>query len=182
MFLAILGHHTKNRIVKHNYIRSGRTVSKNFHAVLNVVIKLHPVLLAQPDPVSEDCSNDRWKWFKGEMEGANSSKVSTKNLKTDNRRHIWTFQEEEALINALKDLIVSGWKCENGFRTGYLLCLEKELAKAFPGTDLRAEPHVNSKIHVWKKCYSSLYSMLGRSDFGWNDETKMFTVESERAH
>lgn len=113
------------------------------------------------------------------MEGANSSKVSTKNTKTDNRRRIWSFQEEEALINALKDLIASRWKCENGFRTGYLLCLEKELVKAFPGTDLRAEPHVNSKMHVWKKCYSCLYFMLGRRGFGWNDETKMFTVETE---
>ncbi|KAH6783799.1 hypothetical protein C2S52_008758 [Perilla frutescens var. hirtella] len=179
MFLAILGHHTKNRIVKHNYKRSGRIVSKNFHAVLNYVIRLHPVLLAQPEPVTEDCSNDRWKWFKGNMEGANSSKVSTKNQKTDNRRRIWNFQEEEALINALKDLVVSGWKCENGFRTGYLICLEKELLKAFPGSDLRAEPHVNSKMHVWKKCYSSLSFMLGRRGFGWNDETKMFTVENE---
>lgn len=64
MFLAILGHHTKNRIIKHNYKRSGRTVSKNFHAVLNAVMRLHPILLAQPEPVTEDCSNDRWKWFK----------------------------------------------------------------------------------------------------------------------
>lgn len=64
MFLAILGHHKKNRIVKHNYKRSGRTVSKNFHAVLNAIIRLHPVLLARPEPVTEDCSSDRWRWFK----------------------------------------------------------------------------------------------------------------------
>lgn len=62
MCLAILGHHTKNRI-KHNYIRSGRTVSKIFHVVLNVVIRLHHVLLARAKPVTEDCSSDRWRWF-----------------------------------------------------------------------------------------------------------------------
>lgn len=101
------------------------------------------------------------------MEGANS------------RRRIWTLQEEEALINCLKDLVVSGWKCENGFRTGYLLCLEKGLMKVFPGTDLRAEPHINSKMHVWKKSYGSLSSMLGSSGFGWNDESKMIIVDRD---
>lgn len=64
MFLAILAHHTQNRIVKHNYKRSARTVSKHFHGVLNVIIRLHYLLHAQLDPISEDCTDQRWKCFK----------------------------------------------------------------------------------------------------------------------
>ncbi|KAL8524897.1 hypothetical protein ACS0TY_014500 [Phlomoides rotata] len=64
MFLSILAHHTKNRIVKSNHIRSGRTVSKHFHRVLNSVISLHSILLSQPKPIDENCTNGRWRHFK----------------------------------------------------------------------------------------------------------------------
>ncbi|KAL0315422.1 UNVERIFIED_CONTAM: hypothetical protein Sradi_5420400 [Sesamum radiatum] len=45
MFLSILAHHKKNRTVKYDFIRSGRTVSKHFHRVLNAVLRLHPCCL-----------------------------------------------------------------------------------------------------------------------------------------
>ncbi|KAL8523988.1 hypothetical protein ACS0TY_013807 [Phlomoides rotata] len=55
MFLSILAHHTKKCIVKSNHVRSGRTVSKHFHRVLNSVIRLHSILLSQPKPIDENC-------------------------------------------------------------------------------------------------------------------------------
>ncbi|KAL8528859.1 hypothetical protein ACS0TY_006355 [Phlomoides rotata] len=64
MFLSILAHHTKNCIVKSNHVRSGRTVSKHFHRVLNSVIRLHSILLSQPKPIDENCTNGRWRHFK----------------------------------------------------------------------------------------------------------------------
>ncbi|KAL0346368.1 UNVERIFIED_CONTAM: hypothetical protein Scaly_1652800 [Sesamum calycinum] len=48
MFLSILAHHKKNRTVKYDFIRSERTVSKHFHPVLTAVLRLHPLLLANP--------------------------------------------------------------------------------------------------------------------------------------
>ncbi|KAL8514866.1 hypothetical protein ACS0TY_013812 [Phlomoides rotata] len=66
-------------------------------------------------------------------------------------RRVWTFAEECELMNALEDLVVKGNKCDNGFRSGYLLLLENSLVTKFPGCDLKAEPHINSKIHVWKR-------------------------------
>ncbi|KAL0344303.1 UNVERIFIED_CONTAM: hypothetical protein Sangu_1317700 [Sesamum angustifolium] len=42
MFLSVLSHH-KNCVVKHDFIRSGRTVSKHFHVVLHAVCKMHKV-------------------------------------------------------------------------------------------------------------------------------------------
>ncbi|KAL8495750.1 hypothetical protein ACS0TY_019752 [Phlomoides rotata] len=65
MFLSIIAHHTKNRIVKSNHIRSGRTVSKHFHRVLNSVIRLHSILLSQPKPIDENCTNGKCGHFKG---------------------------------------------------------------------------------------------------------------------
>ncbi|KAL0307700.1 UNVERIFIED_CONTAM: hypothetical protein Sangu_3014300 [Sesamum angustifolium] len=64
MFLSVLSYHKKNCVVKHDFIRSGRTVSKHFHVVLHVVCKMHKVLLAKPTPIADDCSDPRWKWFK----------------------------------------------------------------------------------------------------------------------
>ncbi|KAL0289236.1 UNVERIFIED_CONTAM: hypothetical protein Scaly_2708400 [Sesamum calycinum] len=65
MFLNVLSHHKKNCVVKHNFIRSGCTVSKHFHGMLHAICKMHTVLLAKPIPTTDDCSDPRWKWFKG---------------------------------------------------------------------------------------------------------------------
>lgn len=69
---------------------------------------------------------------------------------------------------AMKELIVTGWKSDNGFRSGYLNKLEAAMNKAFPNTDLKRMPHINSKLSSWKKNYYSLTSMLSRSGVGWN--------------
>lgn len=63
MFLCILAHHKKNRIVKHDFIRSGQTVSKYIHMVLKALLKLNSLFLVKPTPISNDCTNPRWKWF-----------------------------------------------------------------------------------------------------------------------
>lgn len=117
--------------------------------------------------------------FVGVMEGSNSCRDSSKGKVTGNRRRVWTLKEEEVLIQALKDIVQQGWKCDNGFRTGYLMVLEKAMLKAFPDSDLRAEPHINSKVHVWKKHYASLQGMFGISGFSWNEASKMITVEDK---
>ncbi|PPD76885.1 hypothetical protein GOBAR_DD26175 [Gossypium barbadense] len=64
MFLHIISHHLKNQVVKHHFRRSGETVSRAFHSVLNVVIRLQDVLFKKAEPITADFSNTRWKWFK----------------------------------------------------------------------------------------------------------------------
>ncbi|KAL8501761.1 hypothetical protein ACS0TY_021036 [Phlomoides rotata] len=88
-----------------------------------------------------------------------------------NIRRVWTYVEEMKLVNALKKLVVKGNKCDNGFKTGYLLLLENMLANKFPGTNLKGDPHINSKIHVWKKQYACLKTMLSNSGIGLNSTT-----------
>ena len=63
MFLCILSHHKKTRIVGHDFMRS-QTVSKYMHIVLRGVLTLHEVFLVKPEPVDDDCTDPRWKWFK----------------------------------------------------------------------------------------------------------------------
>ncbi|KAK4407699.1 hypothetical protein Sango_0350900 [Sesamum angolense] len=76
--------------------------------------------------------------------------------------------EEEALINAMKSLVVGGWKCDNGYRNGYLAQLEAHMHRSFPHSNIKAKPHITSKHHVWKKQYSTLVTMMSKSG-GWDD-------------
>ncbi|KAL8516049.1 hypothetical protein ACS0TY_014647 [Phlomoides rotata] len=45
--------------------RSGQIVSKHFHSVLRSVVKLHSIILSEPQPVPEDNTDTRWGCFKG---------------------------------------------------------------------------------------------------------------------
>ncbi|KAL0423276.1 UNVERIFIED_CONTAM: hypothetical protein Sradi_0862400 [Sesamum radiatum] len=64
MFLSVIAHHKKNCVVKHDFLRSGRTVSKHFHVVLNTVYKMSHVFLAKAALITDDCCDPRWRWFK----------------------------------------------------------------------------------------------------------------------
>ncbi|KAH6807171.1 hypothetical protein C2S51_028279 [Perilla frutescens var. frutescens] len=88
--------------------------------------------------------------------------------KSDKTRRSWSTKEEEVLLAALKELVVQGWKSDNGFRAGYLYKLEEAMKKEFPSTDLKGMLHINSKTTTWKKNYHSLSAMLNRSGVGFN--------------
>ncbi|KAG8363844.1 hypothetical protein BUALT_Bualt19G0064700 [Buddleja alternifolia] len=117
--------------------------------------------------------------FTNVMEASSAKLSRGSRKKGDKSRRSWSQKEEEVLIAALKEIISSGWKAENGFKIGYLQTLEQHVVKAFPSTDIRAMPCINSKIHVWKKNYGSLVSMLYKSGIGWNDTTKMIEAHDE---
>ncbi|KAL3839387.1 hypothetical protein ACJIZ3_023978 [Penstemon smallii] len=62
MFLSVLAHHKKIRIIGIYYKRSGDTVSKCFYRVLNSLLTLHPILLSKPKPIGLDCADTRWNY------------------------------------------------------------------------------------------------------------------------
>jgi hypothetical protein len=64
MFLHILAHDEKNRAIHHDFQRSPESVSRNFHKILNAVLKLWRVLLKKPQPIPANCTDGRWAWFK----------------------------------------------------------------------------------------------------------------------
>lgn len=57
MFLSVLSHHQKNRVLQTNFNRSGYTISKYFRRVLNALIRSAGLLLVTPQPIPDD-SND----------------------------------------------------------------------------------------------------------------------------
>uniref|UniRef100_A0A9I9EER1 DUF8040 domain-containing protein n=1 Tax=Cucumis melo TaxID=3656 RepID=A0A9I9EER1_CUCME len=52
MFLHIVAHDVKNRVIQREFMRSGETISRHFNMVLLVVIRLHDKLLKKPQPVN----------------------------------------------------------------------------------------------------------------------------------
>ncbi|PSS33936.1 Tetratricopeptide repeat protein like [Actinidia chinensis var. chinensis] len=83
------------------------------------------------------------------------------------------------LIKTMRDLYCDKWKADNGqFRSGFYAELEKHIILTFLGTDLRASPHIESKTKLWRRHYNLLTDMLCLSGFGWDDCSKMVTVDS----
>jgi len=64
LFFNILAHHTKNRIVRSAFKRSGWMVSEYSNKVLKGVMRLQSVLLKKLTPIQENSRDERWKWFK----------------------------------------------------------------------------------------------------------------------
>ncbi|KAG5516144.1 hypothetical protein RHGRI_037003 [Rhododendron griersonianum] len=81
----------------------------------------------------------------------------------DATRRSWNQREEDALLNAMKEMVVKGERIENSFKSGYLRKVEGMLLVALPGTSIRASPHISSKLKVWKKTYYSVKAMRGSS-------------------
>ncbi|KAL1557052.1 hypothetical protein AAHA92_10867 [Salvia divinorum] len=91
-------------------------------------------------------------------------------VKADRTRRSWSAREEEVLVLALHDLVSGGWKSDNGFRPGYLTRVAEVMKREIPHTQLKAQPHINSKITTWKRCYYSLSLILDRSGVGFNSD------------
>ncbi|KAL8511442.1 hypothetical protein ACS0TY_018012 [Phlomoides rotata] len=168
MFLSILAHHAKNRCVKFAFKRFGQTVSKHFHAMLNSVLRLHVMFLVRPQPINEDNTDPRWHQFQ-----------DVERVKLSRGRRSWSKIEEDALILCLTNVVLERWKHDNGFKAGFQREFEKGMRKIIPGTDIVANPHINSKIYIWKKEYGALSDLLSKFGIGWNSTTSMLEVEDE---
>lgn len=70
---------------------------------------------------------------------------------------------------ARKEYLLALWKANNGFRSGYTSLVEEAIKREFPNSDLKATPHVYSKLTQWKRNYYSLSKMLERSGVEFNE-------------
>ncbi|KAJ0024727.1 hypothetical protein Pint_06823 [Pistacia integerrima] len=86
-FLHICAHHIKIRVLSRQLVRSGETVSRNFHAVLNAVLRMHTILLKQPEPITEDSTDERWKWFKNCLGALDGTHIRVQVLAHDKPRY-----------------------------------------------------------------------------------------------
>ncbi|KAI3713866.1 hypothetical protein L1987_72453 [Smallanthus sonchifolius] len=84
------------------------------------------------------------------------------------KKHKWTKIEDEALISALTELCQSGWKRDNNiFRSGYTTVLEKELKSKLPGCNLKASPHIESRLKTLKKHCDAITDMIDAFGIEW---------------
>ncbi|PWA38957.1 hypothetical protein CTI12_AA576600 [Artemisia annua] len=60
LFLYVLAHHKKNRMISLLFLRSGETISRQFNRCLLAILKLHEELLQKPQPIAGDCESNRW--------------------------------------------------------------------------------------------------------------------------
>ncbi|KAL6218939.1 hypothetical protein ACLB2K_012146 [Fragaria x ananassa] len=59
--------------------------------------------------------------------------------------------------------------------------MEKSLELLCPDSNLKAYPHIESKLKKWKQNFSIVYDMTNTSGFAWNDAKKCIEVDSNDA-
>ncbi|PPD95900.1 hypothetical protein GOBAR_DD07067 [Gossypium barbadense] len=99
MFLHIISHHLKNRVIKHHFNRSGETVSRSFHSVLNAVIRLQDVLFKKAEPITANSSDRRWKWFKNCLGALDGTHIKIRVPRVDKPRY--RMQKGDTATNVL---------------------------------------------------------------------------------
>ena len=62
------------------------------------------------------------------------------------------------LVECLVDIANSSrtWKAENGFKSGYLLELERMMLEKIFDCRLRAQPHIENRFRLLKKQYGAI--------------------------
>ncbi|KAJ4840572.1 hypothetical protein Tsubulata_006116 [Turnera subulata] len=94
-------------------------------------------------------------------------------------RRSWKKEEVEALIYALEDMVVEGFRADAGsFKPGtYSIILGKIKEKA-PNADLQPS-HIRNKMKKLKEKYTACYEMLQQSGFAWDDVKQCVSVDSK---
>ncbi|XP_034222488.1 uncharacterized protein LOC117638621 [Prunus dulcis] len=87
MFLHILAHHVKNRTIRNRFVRSGETISRYFNSVLQGILRLQGSLLRVPEPVGDNCTDHRWKWFKNCLGALDGTYIKVRVAETEKPRY-----------------------------------------------------------------------------------------------
>ncbi|OMO82579.1 hypothetical protein COLO4_22924 [Corchorus olitorius] len=91
-------------------------------------------------------------------------------------KHVWTPAKDAVLLQLLLAMSVDlEWKCDNGtYMPGYLVELETRMKDKIPGCDVKGQPHIASRVKLWKRQYVELCEIQGDkgSGLGWNSSDK----------
>ena len=111
-FIGLLAYHKNSKFVDFTIEKSDQTVPDYVHEVLKAVLKLHDILVVQPEPVPEDCLDPRWKWFKGCLGALDAAHI---NVLVDNEdKGRYRNKKREITTNNLVT-------CDRNLRFGYIL-------------------------------------------------------------
>ena len=96
-------------------------------------------------------------------------------------KRVWTPGEDEKLVECLVELCVSGKvKCDNGFKPGAFLQVEKMLEEKLPNSGLKASPHIESCVKTLKKQFNAIMDMLTHSSgLSWDNAKKMVLCDQD---
>ncbi|KAG6385671.1 hypothetical protein SASPL_154507 [Salvia splendens] len=72
-------------------------------------------------------------------------------MKIGRTRRSWSPREEEVLLSAMKGLVVTRWKTDNGFRGGYLSRLLEALKREFPRFNLYNDYKIDCDNDQWEQ-------------------------------
>ncbi|CAM0958695.1 unnamed protein product [Alopecurus aequalis] len=76
MFLLVLGHGLKMRLLRGQYKRSLWIISSHFSEVLNAILCLHGDFIKLPDPTVEPPNDYKWKWFPNALGALDSCHIA----------------------------------------------------------------------------------------------------------
>ena len=111
-----------------------------------------------------------------------SGDTNSQQTRSTATRRKWTKFEEDAMLSVLDDFVARGMRCENGtFKSGTLVQMEEAMSRLCPDSNLKASPHIESKLKKWKESYSIVYDLSNTSGFAWNDNRKCIEVDSNDA-
>ncbi|KAA0039620.1 putative nuclease HARBI1 [Cucumis melo var. makuwa] len=96
MFLHILAHDVKNRVIQREFMRSGETMSRHFNMVLLAVIRLHEELLKKPQPVPNEYTDKKWSYVLQNCLGALDGTYIKVNVPASDRARYRTRKGEVA--------------------------------------------------------------------------------------
>ncbi|KAJ8636626.1 hypothetical protein MRB53_010893 [Persea americana] len=74
------------------------------------------------------------------------------------------------------------YKADNGFKPGFLGVIEAVLKQKLSGSEIKAKPHIDSRIKTMKKDFRIVYDMLNGencSGFGWDPHKNVVVAEDE---
>ncbi|KAL0560701.1 hypothetical protein IC582_001112 [Cucumis melo] len=87
ILLHIVAHDVKNKVARRYFARSDETVSRHLNVVLNAVLRLHEILLKQPDPVTHSCSHEKWRWFQNCLGALDGTHIKVNVSMSDHPRY-----------------------------------------------------------------------------------------------
>ncbi|KAK6160278.1 hypothetical protein DH2020_003659 [Rehmannia glutinosa] len=111
-------------------------------------------------------------------DASHKRKGEDKTCKTTKKK--WIPKEDAALIAALSELCNAGWKRETGiFKNGYTSALERKLKSKLPGCNIKASPHIESRLKLLKRQYDAITEMQGAAGMQWDDKDNLLICEDD---
>ncbi|TYK15290.1 retrotransposon protein [Cucumis melo var. makuwa] len=99
MFLHVLVHDVKNRVIQREFVWSGETVSRHFNLVRLAIVRLYEELIKRPVPVTNNYNDQRWKCFENCLGALDGTYIKVNVPATD--RTTFRMRKGEIAINVL---------------------------------------------------------------------------------